>query len=266
MHRVLGLLILIAVIACDTPLFHKKEKLPRGVQIVHRYYPNKAIKEILRVKRNKRHGLCKFYRQDGSLRAEYNYKYNKFHGSCTDYYSNGNVKLKGEYVEGLLNGKLIAYYKNGKIMSETEYKNNNKHGTEKRYYSNGKLKSTGKYYLGYPGLGLKEYTSEGKLYTDYPAIEVYEIDRIAMENTLYLKISLSDKSDRADFYITELYMDKYLPDYTEEVYKDEGIATAEYKIYRGEMIMQEINIIAEYKTHLGNIKLLTRKYNLAAKH
>jgi hypothetical protein len=254
------------LIACDSPLFSKKDKLPPGVQIVREYYPNRKIKSVLRVKENKRHGLCKYYYQDGSLRAEYHYRYNRLHGTCTDYYKNGEIKLVGHYVNNKLNGLMTSYYKSGSMMYEAEYVDGKKHGVKKRYYENGKLMSTNNYYLGKAGKGLKEYTSDGKRITNYPEIEIKEVNRLAMEGTLYLKISLSNNSSNVTFYITELNNEKYLPSHAEPIEKEGNIATVEYYVAKGSVLMKEINVVARYKTKLGNFYLISRKYPIAAKN
>ncbi len=259
-------LVVLLFISCDSPLFSKKDKLPPGVQIVREYYPNRKIKSVLRVKQNKRHGLCKYYYEDGSLRAEYNYRLNRLHGTCTDYYKNGEVKLVGEYVNNKLNGTMTSYYKNSKKMYEAEYVNGEKHGVKKRYYENGKLMSVNSYYLGGVGLGLKEYTSDGKRITNYPEIKIKEINRLAMEGTLYIKISLSNNSSSVAFFITDLHNDKYLPSHAEPIEKEGSIATVEYYVAKGSVMMKEINVVARYKTKLGNFYLMSRKYPIAAKN
>jgi antitoxin component YwqK of YwqJK toxin-antitoxin module len=266
MDKLLILSLFITLISCDSGPFSKKEKLPRGVQIVKEYYPNRMLKSVLRVKHNKRHGLCLYYYQDGSLRAEYNYNYNKFEGLCTDYYKNGQKKLVGEYKDNRLNGTLTSYYPDGKVRSKTEYVNGKKQGIGKKYYKNGQLKSISKYSHGQPGTGLKEYTSDGRLITDYPEIVVKEINQLAMLSSLTLKISLSNRSKNVKFYINALDHDTYLSPYAEDLVSENGIATAEYHVSKGSTLMREITIVAKYKTPRGNIYLTSRKYNLAAKN
>ena len=71
-----------------------------------------------------KHGLCKYYYENGELEFEYNWKNGELDGLCKIYYENGKIKSEYNYKDGELHGIGKRYYEDGKIRAEYNFKNN----------------------------------------------------------------------------------------------------------------------------------------------
>jgi antitoxin component YwqK of YwqJK toxin-antitoxin module len=237
-----------------------------NVRTVRQFFSNGYLKAEISVKDNKRHGITKNYSSNGRLLSTVNYVNGKKEGKTTNYYLTGTVHSTILYKNGIKEGDAVWYYKSGKPYSTNPYINNKLNGVQKKYYENGKLQSELPYKNGQPGTGLKEYTDEGKLITNYPKIIIQEVNQIAESDRFILKIYMSKRSRKVQFYLDELDQGKFLKKYMYEIPTENGVATRVYEVPPGYVKFQKINIIARFETDLGNTYITQRSYNLAIQH
>lgn len=137
---------------------------------------------------------------------------------------------------------------------------------KKKYYESGQLMMENEFKKGKPSINLKEYNEQGEIINTKPDIIIKALDRVAFENKYILKLSLSSKSQRVQYYFGELEDGKYLPAGLEKVNSKNGIGTYEIPVYRGTTIMKKLHVIAKKKTSLNNTQIITRTYNLAVSY
>ena len=205
------------------------------------------------------------YSSNGKIKSSITIKNNRRNGIAYLYYPNGNVQFEIMYKDGFKHGPVKYYYESGRIYRETNYVKGQIDGIQRKYYENGKLQAEIPYDMGQVKMGTKEYTSSGKLITKYPKIKVVPIDKMAMENTYYLKIYLEPKRSKVRYYINRniggITGITDLEDRTRG-----GIAKYAIRVYPGQSIMEKVDIRAEFKTKKGNPKVIRRIYNLAVEN
>ena len=244
---------------------NNKKNTNSGRKIVKEYYSNGKIKSINQVIDDKRDGLCKYYNEKGILIATTEFQNNKYNGKYTTYYANGKKRSEVMYQDHIRNGKAFIYYEDGTLSIEETYKDNELNGEKKKYYANGKLRMENEYKNGKPSINLKEYDPYGKLKSHYPKIQIENIDHVLLERKYILKVSFSDKSRTAVFYMGDLDENKFLPPYLPEHKTSDGVASIEFYVPPGSILMKTITIIGAKRTQDGNTYVTTKKYNLAVK-
>jgi hypothetical protein len=207
--------------------------------------------------------ILRTYSKDKKLVSEIPMKDKKRHGLAKTYYANGKVNLEIEYVEDRKEGKSRRYYETGLLFQETDYKNNQIHGVQKKFGSDG-LQSEARYEFGNPCTGLEEY-SRGKKRTSYPGIVIRAVDRIQIDGSYTLKLSLTDGASRTRFYLGALTQSGCLHNALLPIPAGSGPNTAEHKyvLNPGEFYMEELNFIAEVTTRAGNVYLTQKKFPLS---
>ncbi len=131
-------------------------------------------------------------------------------GESIRYGKTGQVLERINYVNNKKEGKRIFYHSTGKIYKDNNYKDNKLDGVCKRYDRNGNLTAEFSYKMGFPSVGLKEYTNLGKERKE-PTI------KIAKENegggTYKLNLSLTGENVKrirsVNFYMGNLIENKY---------------------------------------------------------
>ena len=232
--------------------------------VAYEYYDNGKIKTEAQVIHDTlAHGLYKMYTPDGYLEKVYTYVEGKREGPAVTYYNNGQVRTKLNFKDNKLNGTVTMYYKTGELYRVTQYVNGEIQGIRKTYYKNGNIMSEVPYKNDFPGLGTTEYSKEGKPENDMPHIEVIPINRLAMENTYILRISLSRKEPSTTYYIGDLDDGKYIhkglwPHKPAGNYYDYKV-----QVHKGGFMMESMTISATYMTHHNSWAVVSRKYNLA---
>lgn len=105
------------------------------------YYDNGQIKEEFETLDNKLDGFCKYYHENGQLRAETNYKKGKqLDQIINSFDENGNLIRTVEFKKGFLTGPFIEYFPTGEIKLEGVYKKDKIHkGSQKIYFKNGDI-------------------------------------------------------------------------------------------------------------------------------
>ncbi len=205
------------------------------------------------------------YSPEGILQTSIAYKNGLKNGPAYSYYKNGKVKLEVMYRYQVKDGMAKYYYESGKLYRETHYVDGQKDGYQKKYYENGRLMAEIPYKAGEVVMGTKEYTSSGKLITKYPKISVVPIDRLASENTYYLKISLKPHKSKARFF---LYRGPIHHKVKIDLrnYKKNGVVKYPVKVYPGRSVMEKIEIRVFFMTRKRNPMVIHRYFNLAVEN
>jgi antitoxin component YwqK of YwqJK toxin-antitoxin module len=264
----LSVVFLTFLLAC-TPKDKEPEPspLPPGIRVVKEHYPDGKLKSETQAKGKLRHGTSKDYRKDGTLESLVTYENNQKHGLAASYYPDGRtVKTEMQYVHGRKQGEATWYYPDGTVYRKTPYENGQITGLRMTYYKSGVLQSETPYWEGQPGMGLKEYTQEGKLRSYQARIVIQEVDRISMDNTFTLFISLSDKSRSVRFYQGKLTNGSYWNDQLSPITTENGIGELQFHLSRGTFKMETLNIVARDKTSLGHYHILQKEYHLAVEN
>lgn len=76
-------------------------------------------------KNNLRHGIWKFYNEEGKERGITDYSHGKKNGSIVIYYPNGSLKYKGEYTMDKQSGEWIFYNADGSVAEIKNYNEKN---------------------------------------------------------------------------------------------------------------------------------------------
>ncbi|KPL10766.1 MAG: hypothetical protein AMS26_21125 [Bacteroides sp. SM23_62] len=242
-------------------------ELPPGIRLVKEFYPDGKLKSETEAKGKLRHGTSKEYRKDGSLENVITYENNRKHGRAANYYPDGKtVKTEMNYVNGLKQGDATWYYPDGKVYRKTPYVNGYINGIRKTYYENGMLQAEVPYFNGNPGIGLKEYTQDGRQKSYEARILIREIDRISLDNTFTLVISLSDQSRGVEFYQGRLTNRAYWNDQLAPIPTENGVAKLQFHVSKGTFKMETLNIVARDKTRLDHYHILQKEYHLAVEN
>ncbi len=128
----------------ESILIQEEWKDNRVIKYESWYYDNKLpfAKECkFNYKNNRKHGECKMYYENGSIRYIHNYYCGLQDGIQYGYYKGpengkGQLKYHEEWKHGLKNGTFIWYYlsENNLIDTISEYQNDKFHGMCKGYY------------------------------------------------------------------------------------------------------------------------------------
>ena len=208
--------------------------------------------------------IRKKYDDDGKLITTVPYKGNIKHGIAKHYYPDGKVSMEIPYVNNKKHGESIYYYTSGKPFRITPYVNDKKHGIQKKYYEDGKLMAEIPYKNSEAIPGLKEYTQFGELLTQYPSVVFEEINKLAFENKIVLRIYLTDNSKNVDYYRKHIKDDGdtiRLP-----IEDKSGVVELDFYIPKGKMVTEKIEIIAIKTTRRKNPYVIEASYNLAAEN
>jgi hypothetical protein len=266
-HQIVSFLVFLLLAACAQQKEAEPPANPSGIRIIKEYYPDGKVKSETAAKGKLRHGESKDYRKDGTLENLITYQNNRKHGRAANYYPDGKtVKTEMNYVDGFKQGEAVWYYPDGEVYRKTPYVNGRITGNRTTYYKSGILQSETPYLNGKPGIGLKEYTRDGKPKSYGARILIKEIDRISMDNTFTLLISLSDKSRGVKFYQGKLTNDLYWNDQLSPIATENGVAELTFHISKGTFKMETLNIVARDKSSLNHIRILQKEYHLAVEN
>lgn len=85
-------------------------------------------------------GEARWLWKDSELASEIsNWKNGYRHGLSRFYHENGELRVKGSYKDGKRDGPVELYYPKGQLKRKETYKDGNRHGPFERYLKNGKL-------------------------------------------------------------------------------------------------------------------------------
>jgi MORN repeat variant len=233
-----GFLLFLFVVSGCAPDDKKKDSMPKD-NVVRSFDREKRLKSEIPMNDGKRHGLAKMY------------------------YTSGKVNLEMPYVEDQREGTSKKYYESGLLFQETDYHEDQIHGMQKKYDATG-LTSEARFELGMPCTGLKEY-AQGKMRAVYPSIVIRPVDRIQVDGSYTLQLSLTEGASKAKFYLGELTASGCMHRGLIPLPAGEKRSTAfqTYMLQPGQFLMEELNIIAEVTTRMGNTYITQRKFPLA---
>ena len=97
-------------------------------------------------------------------------------------------------------------------------------------------------------------------------ILIKEIDRISMDKTFTLVISLSDGSRSVKFYQGKLTDGAYWNDQLAPIPTESGVGRLQFYISKGTFKMETLNIVARDKSSLDHDHILQKPYNLAVEN
>jgi hypothetical protein len=235
----------------------------RRNDIVYEYYPDGILKSEIQVKNGMRNGITKNYDERGRLKSSAELVDDKYEGWLVNYNTKNNkITAKALYKKDQQNGPATLYYADGQLYREMTYVNGRVDSLVKTYWPGGKLQAEIYFKMGEPAIGLKEYDKNGNP-VKHPTIKVEEDNQLALLNKFELKIYLSDRTRKVDFYKGYLKEGKYLSSKMPQIYDKDGVATLHYTVPRRQTIMDKISIISRSRTQYGNTLVLHRVYNLA---
>ena len=208
------------------------------------------------------------YAKSGKVLSVMNFKNRKLEGRAVKFYKDGITKRSElNYSVGRLEGIQKRFYKSGALYKEEMYVGGKRNGITKKYREGGNLMSEAMFRDGFAGTDLKEYLTNGKLKKIYPVIVIEEEDNLAKNGTYKVKVFLSDKSQKVEFYLGELDDGMYLNDNMLRQYtEDDGVLIFAIYLEKGEIAVGEYDIIAKVITRLNNVYITTRKHALRIKY
>jgi len=181
----------------------------------------------------------------------------KVNGIRVTYYQDGKtVYSKQSFQHGIKQGPAAFFYTNGQIFKQTNFEDGQRQGLTKVYYRDGSLAAEFESEQGQVLPGLKEYDRSGRLLAEYPGVEFLEIDHLASLNRMDLEISCTKRNSGVKFYKLN-----YENGDTSRVYliTENDRALLQYYVKPGEELHEQIAILAEIPTELGNI--LVKRYS-----
>jgi len=207
--------------------------------------------------------LMTVFRKDGIKTSQITFKNGFHHGVGYNFYNDGKIKNEIFYKEGYKDGLSKWYYNTGVVYRETNYKEGKKEGIQKKYYENGKLKAEIPYLDNKAQPGLKEYREDGSKITKYPKLRFQEMDKLAFENKLILKVYLEPKGKKTKYYrIKKIGGTEHSISLSGQT--KNGSANIEYRLNPGRSVMEKVKIKVKTTTNLGNPLIIFKTYNLAA--
>jgi len=244
-----------------------QEKREPGIRVVEEFHSNGRLKSSTEALGELRQGVSREYRSDGTLENEIHYVQNRKHGLARNYYTDGKtVKNEIPYVDGYRHGLAKWNYASGRLYRETPYVNNTINGIRHTYYESGRLQAELPYNSSQPGIGLKEYTQDGKLKEFDEVIVIREENRISLDNSFTLVLTISDATRNVEFYQGDLTARAFWNDQLSPVITEKGTGKINIFVSRGTFKMETLNIVARIKTSLGHTLILQKEYHLAVEN
>ena len=103
-------------------------------------YQNGQLKYVIPYnKNNQRHGLAKWYHENGQLWQEGRYEEGTAQGLWKKYNDDGKTYEERPQIDGQLHGMYKAYFASGAIKQEIPHVRDARHGLAKWYHENGKF-------------------------------------------------------------------------------------------------------------------------------
>ena len=84
------------------------------------------------------HGTHRHYREDGTLKGEYQYQNGQLNGEQKTYHQNGQLHRHEQRVNGEQSGLVQSFHANGQLASRATYGANGMEGLYETFYDNGK--------------------------------------------------------------------------------------------------------------------------------
>ncbi len=122
----------------DLPRLSQKSE-SRGV--VREKDPAGNVRCTYLVSDGRRHGECRIFAEDSTVRSEMFYLHGKLHGPSIMYGDQGQVLAKTWYYDGKRMGKAYFYSTSGALVSLQRFKDGQWEGIQEYFYENGAAKS-----------------------------------------------------------------------------------------------------------------------------
>ncbi len=212
-------IVLFSALACKAQTEMYRIELPEDCQMI----VSKDLKTITKT----------FLYSDGTVQAIVKFNLNdQRHGLCKWYYQDGSLITKARYFNGWLDGRLVSFYPNGGRRRVSYYRYGKRDGILKRYYEDGKLYAKTKYVRGKVREYAKRYHPNGKLefYKKEVAPEVFQL-------FLYNKYGIPDNGEHRFSILSGL---EYIT-----TAKD-GLAHGVFEILDGDQVIQRGNYYNGY--------------------
>jgi hypothetical protein len=211
----------------------------------------------------KKDNVLRSYDKSKRLVSEIPVKDGKRHGLAKTYYKTGKVNMEMNYMEDKREGLSKRYYETGLLFQETQYHDDQIHGFQKKYDAKG-LISEARFEHGKPCTGLKEFFS-GKQRTDYPVIQISVSDRIQIDGTYTLFLSVTEGASKVEFYVGELTKGGcvsmgMIP---LAIGPSKNTGKMKYTLSPGQFIMDDLKFVAVITTRSGNTWLASKTFPLS---
>jgi len=205
------------------------------------------------------------FRNDGTLYSTAIYKDYKKNGKAIIFYKDGVTPKNVLFFHNdKKEGVQKYYYESGKLYRKTNYLRGRKDGVETKYRENGMVYAVIEYKDGQPGKGLKEYLTNGKLKKKYPHIIIDEIDHLGFDGSFTLKVYMSDKSKRVEYFEGLLTDGRFFNNKCNRMVPvKNGVLTISFQLAPGHFIIRDLHLIAKLKTRLNNYYIDTKTYHMA---
>ncbi len=132
MKRIIYVFLLLAIIACESPVIEKVEtKYPNGEKNRVAFYQEKDGEEILIEE--------KHYHENGALKMQGKFLNGKRDGDWKAYFNNDTLQSIGEFKNGLRIGEVKVYFPDGQLRYEGKYEKDKRVGHWKFYNDRGEL-------------------------------------------------------------------------------------------------------------------------------
>jgi hypothetical protein len=235
-------------------------------EVIEEFYADGTIKSETQVKDGLRNGLSKNYDEKGRLVSSAEFVNDVYEGWMLNYNpENGKITAKALYKNNNQDGPAILNYTDGSLYREMFYVDGRVDSIVRTYWADGKLQAEVYFRKGNPAIGLKEFDKKGNP-VQQPTLVIKEINQLALLNRIQLIVSLSDGSQKVDYYAGDLVDEKYFSDNLIKMKDKDGVATMDFVVERGRTLMKEVSVIARKRTEFGNTLLLHKSYKLSAKN
>lgn len=182
--------IFIAILSCERP---------RNSLITRQYIDSsgKVISEIPYINDSIKHGLAKYFFENGNTSTEAMYKHGKLHGITKTYSVSGQLRSLVNFMSDMREGECFWYYENGNIKEKSNWSNDKRIGNAYFYFQNGKLRTfttfdfdeNPQYLIKFDSTG-KMLREEGRILGQFKSIE--NLDSIPLNKPIELCISVSE--------------------------------------------------------------------------
>jgi hypothetical protein len=236
---------------------------PNKPKVVEEFNPDGTIKSQTTLVNGMKNGISKTYDEQGRLKSTAEYVNDRKEGWLYNYNPlNGKITAKAFYKNDQQNGTVNLYYTNGEIYREMKYVNGRLDSVVKTYYPGNKLQAENLFSMGQASINLKEYDLKGNLITKYPTIQAREEDMRSTKGKFRVRLSLSNDCDKVDYYLNAVGSDGFINEKAQSIPSKDGIGFLDYNLPRGASFSASLDLVAKYKTELGNTKILQKKYKL----
>ena len=196
------------------------------------------------------------YYENGKLHYIVEYHDGKANGRVREYYPDGKLYMQGTFKNDHRHGKITHYFKNGKPFSEAWFVDGKKDSIELKYNQFGRLIAKIPFKDDEMQPGLEEYNADGSLVTYNEKIVINEIDLTATQRKFIFKVSLSPSVNDVKYYAST----NDEPDKRMKLKISDGAGVLEIPAAGG-FQLKKILFEAEYKTKMGNKRIISRSYS-----